>query len=332
MQKGKCKMKLLMIGGTRFAGRAIVDSALERGHEVTLFNRGQSNPDLYPDAEKLTGDRDGGLDALRGRRWDAVVDTCGYVPRVVRQSARLLKDAVDHYTFISSLSAYEDTFGAHAEDDAPLATMEDETVEEITGETYGPLKVLCEQVVEAAFPGRVLIIRPGLIVGPHDLSDRFTYWPVRVSGGGEVLAPEDPGYRVQIIDVRDLGEWTVRMVEAAKAGAYNATGPGDVLTLGAVLDTCKAVSGSDATFTWVDAEFLAAQEVAPWMGLPLWIPGEVQATDCSKAIADGLTFRPLPATVRDTLDWHAARPADYEWRAGLSREREAAVLKAWRER
>jgi 2'-hydroxyisoflavone reductase len=189
--------------------------------------------------------------------------------------------------------------------------------------------VLCEKVVQNGFTEYALIVRPGLIVGPHDISDRFTYWPARVSQGGEVLAPESPHYLVQIIDARDLGEWIIRMVEAGKGGVYNATGPDYTLTLGKVLDTCKSISNSDATFTWVNAECLVSLDVAPWTGLPLWIPGVIQAVDVHKAIGDGLTFRALSDTVRDTLDWHTTRSVDHAWRAGLSREREADVLAAW---
>ncbi|MBN1287914.1 MAG: epimerase [Anaerolineae bacterium] len=325
-------MKLLVIGGTRFLGLHTVQAALAREHEVTLFNRGRSNPDIFPDIEKLTGDRDGGLDVLRGRTWDAVIDTCGYVPRVVRASAELLADAVEHYTFVSTLSVYTDWTVPGIDESAELATMEDETVEEVTGETYGPLKVLCEQAVETAMPGRALVVRAGLIVGPNDVSDRFTYWPARVARGGEVLAPEGPDYRVQFIDARDLGAWMVRMTEARKAGAYNATGPDYELTLGEVLATCKDVAGSDAVFTWADKDFLAEHEVQPWTELPLWIPGEVQAVDCSKAIAAGLSFRPLAATVRDTLEWDRTRPADAERRAGLAPAKETEVLEMWQAR
>src|SRR5262245_38592594 len=194
-------MKLLILGGTVFLGRYLVETALAHGHEVTLFNRGQHNPDLYPDVEKLHGDRDGGLDILRGRRWDAVIDTCGYVPRVVRASAELLAGAVDHYTFISSISAYPSFKAIGNDERPPVGTLADPTVEEVTGESYGPLKALCEQAVEQALPGRTLNIRPGLIVGPYDPSDRFTYWPHRVAQGGEVLAPGRPERHVQVVDV-----------------------------------------------------------------------------------------------------------------------------------
>jgi len=329
-------MRLLILGGTIFVGRALVEAAQARGYEVTLFNRGQHNPDLFPDVERLRGDRDGGLDALRGRTWDAVVDTCGYVPRLVRQSAELLADAVGHYTFISSISVYGDFSKSGIDEADHVGTLEDEAVEEVTGETYGPLKALCEQAAERALPGRVLNVRAGLIVGPYDISDRFTYWPVRVARGGEVLAPGQPDARTQFIDVRDLVDWNLRAIEAGTPGVYNVTGPEKPLTLQMVLDACRAVGGSDASITWVDAAFLKEKEVAPWTELPLYIgddPGfaGIDSVDCGKAIRSGLTFRPLEDTVRATLDWEAARPADHPWRAGITAEREAELLRAWHE-
>ncbi len=218
-------MRILILGGTVFVGRHLVEAALARGHEVTLFNRGQHGPDLYPGVEKLRGDRDGGLDALRGRRWDAAIDTCGYVPRIVRASATLLANAVDHYTFISSVSVYPEAHTRHLDEDSPVGALDDESVEDVTPETYGPLKALCEQAAEGAMSGRALTIRPGLIVGPHDPTDRFTYWPRRVAQGGEVLAPGRPERPVQIIDARDLAAWTLQLVASGARGVYNATGP-----------------------------------------------------------------------------------------------------------
>lgn len=332
-------MKLLILGGTVFLGRHLVEAATARGHSVTLFNRGQHNPDLYPEAEKLRGDRDGDLSALQGRRWDAVIDTCGYVPRAVRATAELLAGAVDHYTFISSISVYTDFHSPGMDETAPVGTLADETVEEVTGETYGPLKALCEQAAERALPGRVLNIRPGLIVGPHDPTDRFTYWPVRVARGGEVLAPGHLRTSVQVIDGRDLAEWTVRMVEARQVGAFNATGPDYELTMERLLEQCKAAAGSDARFVWVDEQFLLDNEVKPWTELPLWVAGDghmahLLRIDCRKAFSAGLTFRPLAETIRDTLAWNATRPADEdtdeEPRAGMKPEREAELLRAWR--
>ncbi|MBL8055402.1 MAG: NAD-dependent epimerase/dehydratase family protein [Anaerolineales bacterium] len=328
-------MKLLILGGTIFLGRQVAEAALARGHTVTLFNRGRRNPDLFPEVEKLRGDRDGGLDVLRGRRWDAVIDPSGYVPRLVRAAAELLAGAAEHYTFISSLSVYADNRQLGITESYPVGRLADESVEQITAETYGPLKALCEQAAEAALPGRVLTVRAGLIVGPHDPTDRFTYWPARVARGGEVLAPGRPDYRVQFVDVRDLAGWIVRAVEARVTGVFNATGPEGVLTLGELLAASQAISGADTRLTWAAEPFLLEQKVVPWSELPLWIPDSdpdaagFSAFDCGKALAAGLTFRPLAETVRDTLTWAAARPAEHAWRAGLPAEREAELLRLW---
>ena len=328
-------MNLLVLGGTVFLGRHLTQAALDRGHTVTHFNRGQHNPELFPGVEKLRGDRDGNLSALAGRRWDAVMDTCGYIPRIVAASARLLADAVDHYTFISSVSVYASFAQPDQDESAPVGGLDDPTVEQVTGETYGPLKALCEQAAQSAMSGRVLTVRPGLIVGPHDPTDRFTYWPVRVSRGGQVLAPSRPDYGTELIDVRDLAEWTLRMVEGRVTGVFNATGPAYPLTLGEVLETSREVSASDAEFVWASESFLLKNEVQPWSHMPLWVgDGPENAgfarMDCRKAHAAGLTYRPLAETVRDTLAWAAARPPDHAWRAGLSAQRERELLDLWR--
>jgi 2'-hydroxyisoflavone reductase len=327
-------MKLLILGGTRFLGRHLVDAALAHGHEVTTFTRGEHD-DVLPDGvERLRGNRDGGLSALEGRRWDAVIDTSGYVPRVVRAGAELLAGAVDRYTFISSISVYRDhatTVGI--DESAPVGTLPDPSVEEVTGEAYGPLKALCEDEVRRVFGASAFVVRPGLIVGPYDPTNRFTYWPHRIAQGGEVLAPGRPGVPAQFIDARDLAGWTVRLVESGTGGAYNATGPDRTLTMGEVLETAREVSGGDARFTWVDDAFLQREDVGPWMELPLWLP-EAEApgfatVNCARAFAAGLTFRPLAETVRDTLTWRATQPADATWPAGLKREREAELLERW---
>ena len=331
-------MNLLILGGTVFLGRHLVEAALARGHAVTLFNRGQHNPDLFPEVERLRGDRDGDLQALEGRRWDAVVDTCGYVPRVVRASAEMLAPNVDHYTFISSISVYADTSKPGIDEQAPVGTLDDPTTEEVTGESYGPLKALCEQAAEATMPGRVLNIRPGLIVGPHDPTDRFTYWVRRVAEGGEVLAPGNPHAPVQVIDARDLAGWTIRMIEQRQTGVFNATGPAERLRMADLLTTCKQVSRSDATFVWLDDAFLLEAGAGPWIEVPLWIPATdgqsdgLLDIDIAKARAAGLTFRDIADTVCDTLAWDRTRPADIERRAGLAPERERALLQAWHER
>lgn len=327
-------MDLLVIGGTVFLGRTIVEAALARGHTVTLFNRGQHNPELFPGIEKLHGDRRDSLTLLRDRRWDAVIDPSGYVPRVVRASAELLGGAVEHYTFISSVSVYADEATPNQDESARVATIPDETVETIDERTYGALKALCEQAAERAMPGRVLSVRAGLIVGPHDPTDRFTYWPHRIAQGGEVLVPDGPACRTQFIDVRDLAEWILRMAEARRAGVYNVTGPAEPVTLGELFSTCKAESGSDATFTWASEDFLLAQGVQPWVELPVWVPEKeagVMRVSIARALAAGLTFRPLAETVRATLDWDAARPP-HDWRAGIKPEREREVLQALHQR
>ncbi len=320
-------MKLLIIGGTGFLGRHLVDAALQRGHELTLFNRGQKDPTLFLHVEQLHGNRDGELAVLHDRRWDAVIDTCGYVPRVVGASAQAVANLTDHYTFISSISVYADFSKADIDEDAPVATLSDERVEEVTNETYGALKALCEQDAEKAMPGRTLIIRPGLIVGPGDYTDRFTYWPHRVAQGGEMLTPGDPTQQTQFIDGRDLAIWTIHMVETGKRGVYNATGPDYALAMGQFLNACKTVTGSDAHFTWVSDAFLTQHEV----DLPLYAPEEYigfSTVNCSKATTEGLIFRPVADTIRDTLDW---KGKDVELKVGLKPEQEQQLLQEWHE-
>lgn len=332
-------MNVLILGGTKFLGRALVDAALAAGHAVTLFNRGQTNPDLYPEVERLRGNRDGDLTALAGRTWDAAIDTCGYVPRIVGDSARLLAESVEHYTFVSSISVYADSVHAipHTDESHPIATLDDETVEDIAGGTYGGLKALCEKAAEAAMPGRVLSVRSGLLVGPYDLSDRFTYWPVMLSRGGEVLVPPASA-PLQIIDVRDTARWILRMAEQRKAGVYNVTGPDDALTFGRMLRTCREVIGNGAAEMIVaDNDFLVRHDVVPWMNLPLWLPtgsDGLQQISINRALKDGLTFTPLETTVRDTLDWFAAHRAATPNLTGelLSAERHAALIAAWKAR
>jgi 2'-hydroxyisoflavone reductase len=324
-------MRLLILGGTVFLGRHLAEAALAAGHTITLFNRGQTNPSLFPEIEQLRGDRTTDLSGLRGRRWDAVVDTSGYLPRVVRASAELLAESADHYTFISSISVYDNP-PPGADESAPVGRIEDEATEVIDGRTYGPLKALCEQAAEAAMPGRTASIRAGLIVGPHDRSDRFTFWPARVARGGDVLAAA-PDRPVQLIDVRDLAAWVLHVAETGKTGAYNATGPARRLTAGEFLDGCREALGSDARFLWVSDPFLEQQGIRFWSDLPVLLPADgvgYSTVNCARAIGAGLRFRPLAETVRDTLAWDRHRPAGPA-RAGLDPEREQQALAAWRQ-
>lgn len=318
-------MRLLLLGGPRFLGRAVVDAALESGHELTLFNRGTTNPDLYPDVERIVGDRKESLEPLAGREWDAVVDTCGYLPRDVRASAESLASSAV-YCFVSSISVYAD-FRAPRDEDSPVAALGDLRDDEVTNESYGALKALCEEAVRDVFEKRALNVRPGLIVGPHDPTGRFTYWPHRIARGGDVLAPAPPEAPTQVIDVRDLGEWIVSLCERRVGGTFNATHPG--CAWHELLATCRAVTGADATITWVSPEFLVEQGVGPWIELPLWLvdPDAEYAdrVDVSRAVDAGLVFRPLDDTVRATLE--QAETVDG---VGLVPEREAALVEAWR--
>src|SRR5262245_18191552 len=270
-------MKLLVLGGTMYLGRHTVDAALAGGHEVTLFNRGRTNPELFREIERLRGDRDGNLSALEGRRWDAVIDPSGFLPRIVRASCELLRGAVSHYVFISSISAYADPMKPGISEDEALAPLPEGAPEEVTGETYGPYKALCEREVATTFLERCAIVRAGLIYGPHDQTDRSGYWPTRVAEGGAVLAPAQAERLVQLIDVRDLGAWLVHLAEARVSGVFNGTGPREPLTMGRYLEACRAASGSDARFVWMDEAFLLQQEVGPYSELPLWVPERYHA-------------------------------------------------------
>jgi 2'-hydroxyisoflavone reductase len=331
-------LRVLILGGTAFLGPALVEQALEAGHRVTLFNRGKTAPDLFKGVEQvetLLGDRNNQLETLQGREWDLVIDTSGYVPRHVQLVAELLAPHVAHYVFISSISVYA-SFAKPNDETSPVARLTDPAVEQITGETYGGLKALCEEAAEKAMPGRVTNIRPGLIVGPRDRTDRFTYWPARVAAGGEVLAPGSPKDDVQWIDVRDLAAFVLRTGEQRVAGVFNACSAPGQFSIGALLDSCRRVSGSDAKFTWADSAFLAGQQVAPWSDMPVWIPPEGEEIAASmnstqRAKAAGLQIRAVDDTVLATLEWHRQRPEEQraKLRSGLTAEREAAVLAAW---
>jgi nucleoside-diphosphate-sugar epimerase len=336
-------VRLLILGGTVFLGRHLVVSALDRGHEVTIFNRGRSGPGLFPHVEHLKGDRDGDLGALEGRTWDAAIDTSGYVPRVVSASARLLSGSVEHYAFVSSTSVYADHSRPGLVETAPLSALADPGSEDVA-EHYGALKASCEQVVTRHFSRGALIVRPGLIVGPHDPTNRFTYWVDRVARGGDVLAPQPADQSLQLIDVRDLASWILLLVENRQAGAFNATGPEHPLALRAFLEACRETTRSNAQWVWVDQAFLLEHGVEPWDELPLWLAPEAEpdfrgflAVDNAKAVRAGLTFRPLARTIQDTLEWSAGSGSSADRhddgagapRAGLSADRERVLLDAW---
>jgi 2'-hydroxyisoflavone reductase len=334
-------MKLLILGGTLFLGRHLTEAARARGHEVTLFNRGQTNASLFPDIETLRGDREQSLGPLRGRQWDAVIDTCGYVPRIVGNAARFLSQSVEHYTFISSASVYRNLQQPGINETALLHKPPAEDNEDVATH-YGGLKAACERVVEEHFPDRALSLRCGLLVGPHDPSGRFIYWPRRVAQGGEVLAPGAPERPVQFIDARDCADWTIRMIEARQAGTFNVTGPARVLGMSEFLESCRKATTSDARFTWVPDDFLLVHGVAPFFEMPLWLPPSHQgmlALNIERALSCGLSFRPLADTIIDTLQWDrqsgsdrakpprlaSGAPTD----AGLSSECEQQLLQDW---
>jgi 2'-hydroxyisoflavone reductase len=326
-----------MLGGTIFVGRHCVEVALKHGHEVTLFNRGKHNADLFPEVEKIVGDRSNDLDLLKGRKWDAVIDTCGYYPRDTKKSAEALKDSIGVYCFISSVSAYADPSIPFQKEDAPLAVTEDVDATTVTGENYGGLKVLCEKEIDKAFGSRALQIRPTLIVGPDDPTDRFTYWPLRFERGGKIVVPSRREQPTQIIDVRDLSEWIIRLLESGTTGAFTGAGPEKQMTMGEFLDTCRRTINTSSEPVWIDEAFLKEQEVSPWGDLPMWLDAEsnsdgMDQMDISKGLANGLTFRSLEQTLRDTLTWAKTRPADYQPRGGLTVEKEQEVLRLWAQR
>lgn len=351
-------MRLLVIGGTRFLGRHLVAQAIEAGHEVTLLHRGRSGPGLFPRARHLIADRDSEADlaVLDGGTWDAAIDTSAYVPRQVRTLATRLQGRVGQYQLVSTISVYASMQGETTDEEAALAELADPTVEQVTGETYGGLKVLCERAAAAAFAAHgtpCLVARPGLLVGPFDPTGRFSWWVQRLARGGATLAPGDPGQPVQFIDARDAAAWLLKQAEARRSGTFNLTGPIAPLTLGALLEMARdalasAATGgapvAPATFEWVDEAFLLARDVAPWTGLPLWLPREqagLHRTDIRRAAATGLACRPVAETVVDTAAWledatrapvetspasgPAPRPA-----VGLAPEREQQILRDWR--
>ena len=331
-------LKILILGGTGFIGPHMVREALRRGHDVSLFNRGRTNNELFPDLKLFKGDRNNGLQPLEGGKWDVVVDNSGYVPRHVEDSARLLSPVVSHYVYVSTISVY-DISAAPITEVSPLATMEDETVEEVTGETYGPMKALCEQRVTAELGAdRTTILRPTYICGPGDRTDRYTYWPVRTLRGGEMLWPGTPEDDIQIIDVRDFANFTVDCLEQKIAGIFNTVTPLRSFKMGDLLDDSLGVTDANMTPVWVDKDFVTAHKVAEDGGLPIWEDpnGEYAAltlVDGSRAAASGLKNRPTRETARDTISWWKTLPPDRtdKLRAGLSADKEAELLQLWHE-
>jgi len=325
-------MDILILGGSRFTGPHIVDFAQQRGHHVTLFNRGKSEPWRPIDAPTLQGDRrDGDLSALAGDvHWDVVIDMCGFIPREIGRVFDVLGDRFNHYLFVSSLAVYADFSHAGMAEDAPLAVLDDPTLEEVTPASYGPLKVACEELILRRHAARSAILRAGLIVGPGDHTDRFTYWPARVDRCGTVLAPGTPDDPLQVIDARDLARWMIHLAETQTSGVFNAVASPS--TMGALIDACLEFGASDPTIEWVDADTLERLNLQPWADLPAWVPargeyaGFAQRSN-QRALAVGLKTTSLQDTVRDTLAWWRSLDAERRvLRAGLSPERERAVL------
>ncbi|SMO74277.1 SDR family oxidoreductase [Melghirimyces algeriensis] len=341
-------MNILIIGGTRFLGRYITQEAQKRNHKVTLFNRGQENPDLFPEVETIVGDRYTDIQCLGDREWDCVIDTFGFVPWAIAPSIRYLKNRTRHYIFISSQSVYSDFTKINIDEHSPVATLPAEKVAELEREGYGPtygkhygaMKFLCEQLLEQEMPQKVLHVRPGLIVGPHDYADRFSYWVNRVSQGGDILAPGHPEQPIQIIDVRDLASWMIHMIESRQTGVYNVTGPQSPLTMGSILEECRRITNSEAVISWVNETFLLEKNIQPWTELPLWLPEKsglgnddpppigLFRINISRALQQGLSFRPLSETIYDTWQWLKSENKEI-FNAGLTAEKEQQLLNEW---
>lgn len=341
-------MKILIIGGTKFLGRHLIKAAQAKNHEITLFNRGKFSDEKFANVEQIQGDRNVDLKKLANRTWDAVIDTCGYLPQSVKASAEFLKDSVEQYVFISSISAYADFSQPNFDENAPLARLIEEQEKKfakvdpkgelngtVLGEMYGALKVLCEEEAERAMPNRTLITRPGLIVGEHDWTDRFSYWVMRVAQGGEVLAPANPNRFIQFIDGQDLAEWTIKMVENKEFGIFNTTGKPLELTFENFLNEIKSATKSDAEFTWVSEDFLTEEKVEAWSEMPLYLSESDESfkgflsANIDKALAKDLCFQPLRETILKTLNWR--KTINSELKAGISVERETELLEKWRE-
>jgi 2'-hydroxyisoflavone reductase len=342
VKKATKPLKILILGGTRFLGLHMTAYALERGHALTFFNRGKTKTDRYPEIERIIGDRNGQIDGLKDREWDAVLDNSGYVPRHVKASAELLAPKVKYYQFVSSISVYPN-FAQPRDEKSEVGRLADETIEKVDGETYGPLKALCEQAAMKAFEGRGSVIRPGLIVGPDDNTDRFTHWPARAARGGEFIAPGAPTDAFQVIDVRDLAAFCIHAAEESVTGTYNLVSDPDDFKFGELTDACiasakkRAKPAAAPKAVYLPAEFLEKHEVAPWGEMPAWLPAKgdeaaFAGTRNAAARAKGLTITPLAKTVDDTLAWHLTRPAEEQakLKAGIAAEKEAKVLAAWK--
>jgi 2'-hydroxyisoflavone reductase len=331
-------LSILILGGTRFIGVEMTELALKRGHKITFFNRGKTNADLFPDIERIKGDRNGEIDGLKGRKWDAVIDNSGYFPRAVKLTAELLAPSISQYLFVSSISVYPD-FKAPRDETSAVGKLKDESIEKVDNDTYGPLKALSEKAAEAAMPGRVTVIRPGLIVGPHDSTDRFTYWPARAARGGEMLAPGKPTDGIQIIDGRDLAAFVLDALENKVIGTYNLVSPPGMFTIGDVVNESIRAANALAkptpppTATWAPAPFLEAQKVQGWSDMPVWLDAKgdeaaFASTSAARAMKAGLKITPMRKTCHDTLAWHLTRPAAErdKLKAGIAPEREKQVL------
>lgn len=334
-QKKHMPLDILILGGTGFIGPHMVSEALRRGHSVTLFNRGRTNNALFPDLETIKGDRDGGLDGLKGRQWDVVIDNSGYVPRHVQDSARLLAPNVGRYLYISTVAVYADLATA-GDEDAPLATIDDETIEEVTWQTYGPLKALCEKRVAAEIDSENLtILRPTYICGPGDHTDRFSYWPIRTRKGGEMLWPGSPDDFIQIVDVRDLANFTIDCLDRDIAGTFNTVNRPQSYTMGNLLEDCVAVTAAEIAPVWIEEDFLKANDLNPGSQLPIWNgSAEPFGFGADRALAAGMHMRPERETARDLLVWWDTLPEERraQPKAGPSAEKEAAVIAAWKAR
>jgi 2'-hydroxyisoflavone reductase len=342
-------LKILVLGGSRFLGRTFVEEALLRNHEVTIFNRGLQNPGIK-DAEIITGNRFGNLKALQNRYWDAVLDTSGFIPFTVQNTTDLLKDRVNYYTFISSISVYKDWIPENLDENYPVLEMTLDEANELSKdakdpiyEHYGHFKALCERIAEKNMPGRVLNVRAGQLIGPNDYTDRIPYWIHRIAQGGDVLAPGNPNRRVQVIDNKDLSNWILRMMGSHSVGTYNATGPNYPLTMKEFLDACVKVTGSDAELVWADEKFLLDQSVAPWTEMPLWIPEDFPlaqestqpwkgagSINIEKAVQNGLTFTPLEDSIAEIYQWEKTRQmSEDEWKSGIRAEKEKKLINSW---